>query len=204
MIVSDTKIIASLETPPENPLVLLQQWLIEADCQGINAPRDIALSTIDLTGRPASRIVLLRGCDDRGIIFSTTEHSAKGKALEVNPYAAATLWWRETTQQINMHGKVIKCSSQQSDEIFYSRPRDAQAISAVSEQSMPLANEEMLRHQFNSLVQTDNKIERPYHWHAYHLVVESIEFWQGCLDRFDKRLKYDLVNDHWQHQILQP
>lgn len=190
--------------PPKDPLLLLQKWLERADKLGINEPRGFVLSTINHSGMPSSRVVLLKACDEKGVIFATSEESAKGKDLESDPRCAGTLWWREIIQQVNFAGRAIKLSEEISDKIFHERTREAQAVAAISKQSAPLRDEKEFKDKLLSLVNAKSKIERPKGWHAYHLIIESIEFWQESKDRVHKRLRYNLVNGLWSYQKLQP
>lgn len=194
---------SGFDTPPSNPLLMLQKWLEVAD-KLVNEPRSLVLSTVDISGRPSSRVVLLTDCDNGGIIFGTSSNSAKGKDLQTNTWAAGTLWWRETVQQINFRGKAIKLSKEKSDEMFQARPREGQAVTVISEQSAPLIDEKELKNKVLKLINTNEKIPRPEKWRGYHLAIESIEFWHGSKDRFHKRLLYDLVNGSWHYQCLQP
>ena len=189
---------------PNDPLILLKQWLEAADSLQVEEPRGFVISTVDASGRPSSRVIVMKKLDDTGIIFSTSSESAKGKDLKLNPWVAGTLWWRETMQQINIQGRVRVLSDKKSDEIFHERIREAQAIAVVSKQSAPLKDEEMLKLEILNLVHREGEIERPWTWHAYHLAIESIEFWHGSKDRFHKRLHYKLDNGTWYHQRLQP
>jgi len=199
-----TLVESGFDDPPSNPLVLLNKWLQTADKLGVNEPKGISLSTVDGYGRPSSRVVLLKDCDERGVIFGTSQESAKGKDLEVNPWAAGTLWWRETVQQVNFQGRVVKLSPEISDQMFGERTRDAQAIAVISKQSAVLDDESELRSKVSQLVSTGEKILRPKGWHGYHLAIESIEFWHGSKDRFHKRLRYDLIDKSWNYKRLQP
>ena len=47
-------------------------------------------------------------------------------------------------------------------------------------------------------------MSRPKTWHAYHIEIETIEFWHGSKDRFHHRLRYELKNKIWKHLKLQP
>jgi pyridoxamine 5'-phosphate oxidase len=170
----------------------------------VREPRALTLSTTNNLGHPSSRVVFLRACDETGIIFATSEKSAKGKELSLNPWAAGTLWWPETIQQINFQGQAFPLSLEKSDEIFQSRIREAQSIAAVSQQSAPLTDEDDLKDQVRHLMNSAGKIDRPKEWHAYHITIQAIEFWHGSTDRFHKRLRYDLMKSSWRHQTLQP
>ena len=164
----------------------------------------MVLSTVDSESRPSSRVVFLKDCDEKRLIFSTGGKSKKGQDLEFNPWVAGTLWWRETLQQISFQGQVVKLLNEGSDKIFQERTRDAQAVAVVSKQSAPLINEEELKDKVKDLINTKDKIMRPEEWHAYCIIPESIEFWHGSKDRFHKRLCYDLVEGSWSYQRLQP
>lgn len=195
---------SGLDTPPNNPLDLLRRWFDTAIQLRVCEPYGITLATVDSGGCPSTRVVLLKDFDERGLFFATSETSNKGKDLVGNPWAACTLWWRETVQQINCQGSVHKLSEVDSDEMFKERVTAARAIASVSKQSAPLSDEAALRNQVDSLIATHTEIQRPKSWHGYVLELSSIEFWHGSADRFHKRLLYDLVDGHWNHQRLQP
>ncbi|MES2607906.1 MAG: pyridoxal 5'-phosphate synthase [Pseudomonadota bacterium] len=162
------------------------------------------MATVDSAGHPSTRVVLLKGFGYRGLLFSTSEESNKGKDLAQNPWAACTLWWRETVQQIHCQGRVHKLSEAESDEMFKERIAAAQAIASISKQSSPMEDENLLRTQVNDLIVMQIEIQRRKSWHGYVLELTSIEFWHGSADRFHKRLRYDLVNGNWNHLRLQP
>jgi pyridoxamine-phosphate oxidase len=192
------------EQPPENPLFLLQQWLVMAEQLQIVEPRGFVLSTVDVYGKPSSRVVLVKTVDDSGVVFASSEHSHKGIELSKNPVASGTLWWRESVQQINFFGTVTKLAAEISDDIFLNRTREAQAVAALSHQSATMTDEINLRAEIKKLVNQSGKIVRPTSWCAYHISLKTIEFWHGAQNRFHDRLRYDLKNGVWYHQKLQP
>jgi pyridoxamine-phosphate oxidase len=195
---------ADFEKPPANPLSLMKYWIDKAEKANVIEPRSLVLSTIEDSRLPSSRVVLMTNCDDTGVIFGTSEKSNKGKAIAVNPWVAGTLWWRETLQQINFRGKVSKLSDKESDNMFHERPRAGQVVTILASQSEIMEDEKNLREKIIALTQSDIKIERPIKWHGYHIAIEMIEFWQNDDDRLHKRLRYDLIQNKWEHQILQP
>ncbi len=192
------------DCPPDNPLHLLQCWLDTADQLKISEPRGLVLSTVSDRGIPSSRVVLLKTVDEKGVTFASSDVSQKGKDLKTNPVAAGTLWWRETMQQINFYGHVKKLSSEFSDKTFKDRTLEAQAIAMISSQSAPMLNEKDIYEKISDLLQYPEKIFRPNNWHAYHITIESMEFWHGSKDRFHQRLRYEINNNTWQHLRLQP
>lgn len=192
------------DLPAANPMHLLQQWLNIAEHLKIIEPRGLILSTINAFGQLSSRVVLLKTVDNHGVVFTSSTRSKKGLDLENNPIAAGTIWWKETIQQINFYGSVTKLSPEVSNKFFEERTPEAQAVTALSIQSAPMENELKLRASVTELAGKSEKIIRPPHWVAYHIAIETIEFWHGSNDRFHNRLRYDLKDGTWHHQKLQP
>lgn len=195
---------SGLDFPPQNPLELLRLWFDAALTLNVCEPYGMTLATVDSDGHPSTRVVLLKDFDERGLFFATSAESNKGKDLEGNPWAACTLWWRESVQQINCKGRVRKLSDIESDEMFKERTRSAQAVASVSKQSALLENEKLLRDQASELIVKKAEIDRPKSWYGYVLELTCIEFWHGSADRFHKRLRYNLVNGCWNCARLQP
>ena len=195
---------SGFDYPPLNPLSLLQKWLERADQLKIVEPRGLVLSTVNASNQPSSRVVLLKRVDDKGVVFASSTASQKGLDLSKNPGAAGTLWWRETMQQINFYGSATTLPTEVADQLFRERSREAQAATALSHQSEVMMDEEKLREAITKLINQAEPIIRPKSWHAYHVAIETIEFWQGARDRFHKRLRYTLSDGVWNHQKLQP
>ncbi len=195
---------SGFSSPPLNPFDLLNYWLMEADHLHIPEPRALVLSTTNTAGAPSSRVVLMKSVDETGVTFGTSSFSRKIKEINANPHVAGTLWWQKTMQQINLKGAVSKMDVAVSDEMFTHRTRQAQAVAALSQQSIALTDEHDLRDQIEQLIASSATITRPDTWHAYHITITSIEFWHGSQDRFHKRLRYNLDDGNWTHQFLQP
>ena len=71
-----------------DPIRQFSKWFEEAITIGVIEPHSMALATSTPDGRPSVRIVLLRGCDERGFVFFTNYESRKAIELEANPRAA--------------------------------------------------------------------------------------------------------------------
>lgn len=190
--------------PPENPMALFKKWIEQAQTLKVREPKGLVLSTVNDKNEPSSRVLLLKGFDDNGVIFATGQNSAKGRDIESNANVACNLWWRETMQQINFKCKATKLPSAESDKMFQQRTQSARAIATVSKQSQIMHDEVKLKNDVKTLVSKGSDISRPETWHGYHCHINSIEFWHGSPDRFHKRLRYDLVNGKWVHNRLQP
>lgn len=187
-----------------NPLHLLQNWFHDAIKLNVSEPGGLVLSTIDRNGKPFSRVVLLKSIDDTGVIFASSSNSKKGIDISHNASVAGTLWWRETMQQVNFVGCAAKMQPSISDEIWSGRTREAQAVTAISEQSAVMVDEELMRQRIKDLVHSKTNIPRTETWCAYHITIQDIEFWLDSQDRFHHRVQYKLNNDVWHHQKLQP
>lgn len=192
------------DQPPCNPMHLLQTWLLCAENLDVSEPRDLVLSTINGKNYPSSRVVMLTDIDDNGIVFGTTTTSNKGIDLAINPVAAGTLWWRETMQQINFAGTVSKCTSEFSDKVFAERMRLARATTCIFDSGEILVDEDVLKRRVEQLMNSSDEITRPLKWSAYHINIETIEFWHGSADRLHKRLRYNLTKNIWEYSRLQP
>jgi dihydrophenazinedicarboxylate synthase len=191
-----------LDSPPEEPLPLLERWLAAADARGVREPRALALATADEEGRPSSRILLLKQVSP-ALVFAGGYESRKGRELAANPRAAGTLYWRETLQQVTVEGPVRKLGEEESDEIFGARPADAQASTVASRQGEPLEDPAELRRSADEL-SSKGQLRRPGRWGGYRLDPDLVEFWHGSPDRLHRRLLYIKGERGWQHRRPQP
>lgn len=184
--------------------MLMRKWFETATSLGVTEPYGTVLSTVDDRGRPSSRVVLLKEVDDEGIVFGTSATSKKGRDFSDNPWAAGTIWWKETMQQMNFQGLVARMSPDASNELFKARPHDAQAMTIVSNQSAVMTDEHELESRALELASSSKTLRRPETWHAYHLAIGSIEFWHGRKNRLHRRLRYELADGVWTRKMLQP
>jgi pyridoxamine 5'-phosphate oxidase len=189
-----------------DPIALLVRWIEDAggtDCVEAVA---MCLATADATGKPSSRIVLLRGVDDDGLRFFTSYSSRKGRELAENPLAAATFYWPKLTRQVRIEGSVTALSESESDAYFQSRPRGHQLAAWASEQSEPIDSPELLEERFAHFDQRfeGEEVPRPHSWGGYLLVPSRFEFWQGRPNRMHERIVYARRNNNWEISLLQP
>ncbi|HEY2673493.1 MAG TPA: phenazine biosynthesis FMN-dependent oxidase PhzG [Rugosimonospora sp.] len=197
-------VLPEFDDPPADPIALLRGWLDDAVARGVREPYSMVLATADADGTPSSRIVLLKGLDPHGLVFTTHTGSHKGADLAVRPYASATFYWRETLQQLHVTGPVRQLPPAESDALFAERPAAAQATTAASRQSAPLDDETALRQRAADLLTAGTPITRPDGWAGYRLEPAGIEFWHGSIDRLHRRLRYDHHPAGWTPQRLQP
>lgn len=193
-------------TPPPDPHRLLRGWLDSAVARGVCEPYAAVLATADPSGRASSRVLLVKEVDDRGLLFTSSQGSRKGRDLAETPWASLTFYWRETLQQLTAQGPVEVLGGEESDELFARRPLAAQATTAISRQSRPLVDEAELQDRAKVLVDAGEPVARPDEWVGYRLVPQVVEFWYGSPDRLHRRLRYDRAAEAaaWTHRRLQP
>ncbi|WP_027877085.1 pyridoxamine 5'-phosphate oxidase [Meiothermus cerbereus] len=189
-----------------NPFRQLERWLAEAIETHLYEPHGMTLSTVGANGRPSSRVVLLRGLDDSGLVFFSNYHSRKGRELEANPWACLNFWWPPLERQVRVEGQVEQVEPQLSDEYFASRPYDSQIGAAASPQSEVIASREVLEQRIAELkARYPETVPRPAHWGGYRLKPDTFEFWQGRPSRLHDRLVYRLQPDgEWKIERLAP
>jgi pyridoxamine 5'-phosphate oxidase len=195
------------EDVPSQPLALFQQWVEAAVDAQLVEPGAMTLATATADGVPSARMVLLRGFDERGLVFYTNYQSRKAAELEANPRAALVLFWATLHRQIRVEGTIERVSERESDAYFQSRPRSSRLGAVVSPQSEVIAGRQVLDSRMAELLReyADREVPRPAHWGGYRVVPGLFEFWQGRDSRLHDRLRYRLdENRHWIIERLAP
>jgi pyridoxamine 5'-phosphate oxidase len=190
------------------PLERLAAWFEEAVEAGVPEPNAMALATATPDGVPSVRIVLLKGIDERGAQFFTNYESRKGRELEANPRAAATLYWQPQHRAARLEGVVERLSAEESDAYFASRPRGSRLGAWASRQGWVLPSREALE---AALTDAESRypgddVPRPTYWGGYRLVPTAIELWQGMPSRLHDRVHWvrDGIDGPWREERLSP
>ncbi|MBA4217238.1 MAG: pyridoxamine 5'-phosphate oxidase [Proteobacteria bacterium] len=187
------------------PLDLFNRWMDEAIAHDVSEPTAMTLATVGDNGRPSTRVVLLKGCDERGLVWFTNYDSRKGRELAHQPFAALQFHWVEMERVVRIEGRVEKTSAEESDDYFHSRPLDSRLGAWASPQSQVISSRAVLvanaakaaaRHGLNP--------DRPPHWGGYRLVPDRFEFWQGRRSRLHDRLVFRAEAGGWQRERLAP
>lgn len=193
-----------------DPFIQFSEWMDSAfQNTAIKDPSAMSLSTVDTTGQPHSRMVLLKHFDTNGLVFYSHYNSAKGQDLAHNPKAALLFFWPEMDRQIRIEGDIEKTSREMSQAYFASRPIDSQLAATISHQSAPIPGRKTIELNF-LIAQNDYQgetIQCPEHWGGYQLTPTLFEFWQGRTNRLHDRFQYQksLKNDQaWSILRLEP
>jgi pyridoxamine 5'-phosphate oxidase len=191
-----------------HPFDQFKIWWDEATSADIDEVNAMTLATVDADGKPAARIVLLKGYTHEGFIFFTNYASAKGQALAANPHAALLFFWKELERQIRIEGLVEKISEADSDAYFHSRPAGSRIGAWVSPQSQVISGRAFLEDNFQQLMvkyPDERLVPRPPHWGGYIVKPTSFEFWQGRSSRLHDRLRFvQQPNQEWLRERLAP
>jgi len=186
-------------------LAQFRAWFDEAVRAQVPIANAMTLATVSPEGRPSARIVLLKGIDERGVVFYTHYESRKGRELAANPRAALVLYWIELEREVRIEGVVEKTSVLESDEYFASRPLGSRIAAVSAAQSSVVHDRHALERAY---VETEerygNAPPRPPAWGGYRLIPDAIEFWQGRPNRLHDRLLYTRTKDRWDIVRLAP
>jgi pyridoxamine 5'-phosphate oxidase len=175
-----------------DPIEQFESWFAEAGA-AVEVPEAMALATATSEGAPSVRMVLLKGFDERGLVFYSHRTSRKGRELEANPQAALLFHWSPLGRQVRVEGRVERVSDGESDAYFATRPRDAQIGAVASRQSEPLGSRSELDERLAEVRAElgDGSVPRPPTWVGFLLVPEAWEFWQHRASRLHDRFRYD-------------
>ena len=188
-----------------NPLEQFDLWLREAIAAKVPEPNAMTLATVSALQRPSTRVVLVKGYDERGLVWYTNYGSRKGIELEGNSWAALQFHWVEMERVVRLEGKVEKISAEESDAYYISRPIGSRIGAWASPQSEVISGREVLEKSWaEQEKKAGNNPVRPPNWGGYRLVPEVWEFWQGRRSRLHDRLRYRKVEGKWVRVRLAP
>lgn len=195
-------------TRADDPLVLFRHWLTEAESSEPLDPEAMAVATVDASGLPNVRMILMKGADERGFVFYTNCESAKGGELAGNAKAALLFYWKSLGRQVRIRGPVEPASDAEADAYFATRHRESRIGAWASEQSRALTGRAALE---DAVVRYTEEFEggdvpRPPYWRGYRVRPVEIEFWQNGNFRLHDRIVFrrQSPDDPWTKARLNP
>ncbi|MEE8119483.1 MAG: pyridoxamine 5'-phosphate oxidase [Gammaproteobacteria bacterium] len=191
---------------PSDPIELFSEWqLLSKETERFEGTA-MALATVDASGMPSVRMVLLKDFGQNGFTFFTNFGSRKAADLADNPRASLMFWWPSMNRQVRIEGTVSKIDNKDSDAYFSTRPRLSQISTWASEQSKVIENRKILVESMDHLIRKfgEGSIPRPDYWGGYRLKHDAIEFWANRDNRLHDRILYSRDKDSWRIERLAP
>ncbi len=195
----------SEDASASDPLKQFERWLKEAIQSEVPEPNAMTVATVASNLRPSTRVVLIKGYDERGIVWYTNYDSRKGQELAGNPFAALQFHWVEMERVVRIEGRMEKISDADSDAYFHSRPLDSRIGAWASPQSQVIDGRTVLvTNAAKYAAQFMLNPPCPPHWGGYRLVPDEWQFWQGRKSRLHDRLRYRFNEGDWIRERLAP
>ena len=189
-----------------DPVAQFSEWFIQATELAVHEPNAMTLATVDESGMPYQRTVLLKYYDRDGFVFFTNYGSRKAKQIAQNPKVSALFPWITLERQVIIQGHAEKISTAESLRYFASRPRESQIGAWVSNQSEVITSRKFLLQKLSEIRDKfhQGEIPLPSFWGGYRVVPEAVEFWQGGPARLHDRFLYRLHESEWRIERLSP
>ena len=191
---------------PTNPLDLFRRWQAQTLESGMIDPTAMVLATVDATGQPSQRIVLLKGLDEDGFVFYTNYASRKARELAHNAQVSLLFPWHLLERQVKVCGRAELLGREASARYFATRPRDSQLAAWASRQSETIASRDALLDRLERIREryADSEVPLPEFWGGIRVRPEEIEFWQGGAMRLHDRFRYTRRDAGWHVSRLAP
>ena len=188
------------------PFEQFDAWMQQALDANIVDPTAMCLATVDDSGRPWQRVVLLKGFDESGFVFYTNLSSRKALNINSNSQASIQFSWLQLDRQVIVGGRAERLADTEVVEYFNSRPLSSQLAAWASDQSSPIASRGVLEENFKVIQEkfSSSEVPVPDFWGGYRIIPEEFEFWQGGEKRLHDRFCFLLRGDDWEISRLSP
>ena len=192
---------------PDDPLTLFEAWLKEAIASKNPDPTAMTLSTIDSSGSPSSRIVLLKRIRGNKLVFYSNYQSKKARDMAGNSRVAVHFYWPLLERQVKIAGIAEILEDPGTDDYFNSRPFESKVAAWASPQSSVISGREYLEREYKRYLKKfgdSGAVPRPPDWGAFAITPLRMEFWQGGRKRLHDRIAYSLKGEDWTRVRLAP
>lgn len=188
------------------PMQQFEIWLEQAIKAELHDPTAMVVATVDETGQPSQRIVLLKGSDEEGFVFFTNLGSRKAQELGQNNKISLHFPWHALERQVIVYGEAEPLTTKENMAYFLSRPKESQLAAWASKQSHPISSRKLLMQTFERMKDKFSKgnIPTPDFWGGYKVKPHKVEFWQGGEHRLHDRILYTKQQSEWQIERLAP
>ena len=189
-----------------DPIVQLRHWLSQASNVELVDATAMSVATVDSTGQPSQRIVLLKNLDENGLVFYTNLKSRKAIDIESNNQVSVHFAWLPLERQVKIQGTAHRMSAKENFDYFVSRPQNSQLAAWASRQSEPITSRKALNLAFAQMKDkfSQGKIPLPDFWGGYLIKPTRFEFWQGGGARLHDSFAYTPANKAWNINRLAP
>ncbi len=190
-----------------HPMDQFGDWFDTAVSSKLLEPNAMTLATVRSDGRPAARMVLLKGFDVRGFVFYTSYAGCKAAEIAANPSGCLVFWWDRCERQVRVEGTISRVAAATSDAYFETRSRGSQISVWSSRQSEVVPDRASVERAVEEVTRRfdGEAITRPDSWGGYRLEPNAVEFWQGRENRLHDRILYQFTADEtWSISRLSP
>ncbi len=189
-----------------DPVAQFSVWLEEAVAAKLTDPTAMTVATVDESGQPFQRIVLLKNTGQDGFIFYTNLGSRKAKHIQHNSKVSLHFPWHPLDRQVHITGIATKLTAMENIKYFSSRPKESQIAAWASRQSSRISARGLLEGKYLELKQkfAKGEVPIPSFWGGFRVSLETIEFWQGGEHRLHDRFIYTKGENGWNIDRLAP
>ncbi|MBU0912853.1 MAG: pyridoxamine 5'-phosphate oxidase [Gammaproteobacteria bacterium] len=190
-----------------DPFLQFESWLKDAVAAELPDPTAMCVATVDASGQPSQRLVLLKDVSSKGFVFYTNLGSRKASELEHNPKVCLHFPWHPLERQVIVYGTAERVPTSQVMSYFLSRPKESQLAAWASEQSRPVSTRQVLMQKFAEIKHKfeQGEVPVPSFWGGFLVKPHQIEFWQGGEHRLHDRFMYKQQADSsWAIERLCP
>ncbi|MEQ3625930.1 MAG: pyridoxamine 5'-phosphate oxidase [Celeribacter sp.] len=174
-----------------DPFVIARSWLAEAERSEPNDPNAIALSTVDASGAPNARMVLLKEIADDAFVFYTNYGSVKAQEIEQAGKCAFVMHWKSLRRQIRVRGVTRREDGAKADAYYASRSLKSRLGAWASDQSKPLSSRGALMARVAEVgISHGTNPDRPPFWGGFRIEPFEIEFWADGAFRLHDRFRW--------------